>query len=179
MMPFSVLRMWGLGIFSWLLLGATIYLGWKAYDEIRYDSSVAVFRKVPDDSPDEAREDNLPALERRPADLRISTEAWWYIAGAAALLVGSFSGYWPAQWLLANHTGPEPEHLQPTQQRFVDRPDGSRLFVQIYGNGSAPTLLLTHGWSLNVSTWDYIKRRLAERFRLVMWDRLGAVARAG
>lgn len=171
MMPFSVLRIWGLGIIAWLLLGAAVYCGWRAYDQIRRDSSILVVRTVPENERAESAE-NPPrqVIERRPADLRITTEAWWWIAGALGLLVVSYGGHWPVHWLLGNQVGPEPEHLQPTHQRFVDRPDGSRLHVQIYGSDTAPTLLLTHGWSLNVSTWDYLKRRLAERFRLVMWD---------
>ena len=173
MMPFSVLRMWGLGISAWLLLGAAAYCGWRAYDQIRRDSSILVVREVPAEDRDRADSDDDPPrqiIEHRQADLRISTEAWWWIAGALGLLGLSFGGHWPVHWLLGNQIGAEPEHLQPTHQRFVDRPDGSRLHVQIYGSDTAPTLLLTHGWSLNVSTWDYLKRRLAERFRLVMWD---------
>jgi pimeloyl-ACP methyl ester carboxylesterase len=92
------------------------------------------------------------------------------MAGTLGLLGLSFGGRWPVHWLLGNQSGPVPEHLQPTHQRYIDRTDGSRLHVQIYGSDTAPTLLLTHGWSLNVSSWDYLKRRLAERFRLVMWD---------
>jgi pimeloyl-ACP methyl ester carboxylesterase len=170
MMPFSILRVWGLGIFSWLLLGAAVYCGWRAYDQIRRDSSILVVRETADDPTTDARDEASRIVERQPAELRISTEAWWWMAGVLGLLGLSFGGHWPVHWLLGNQSGPEPEQLQPTQQLFIDRPDGSRLYVQIYGNNSAPTLLLTHGWSLNVSTWDYIKRRLAERFRLVMWD---------
>lgn len=173
MMPFSVLRIWGLGLFSWLLLGAAIYCGWRAYDEISLDSAPVVVRETTANdraADDQPAEEDAPTIERRPAELRISDLAWRYIAATAALLLISFGGYWPVNWLLGNQSGPEAEHLKPTQQKFVDRPDGSRLFVQIFGNESAPTLLLTHGWSLDSSTWDYIKRRLAERFRLVMWD---------
>ena len=173
MMPFSILRIWGLGIFAWLLLGAAAYCGWRAYDQIKRDSSILVVRAAPAEDrnlADSADHQQRQVIERQPADLRISTEASWWVAGAVLLLGISFGGYWPVHWLLGNQSGPEPEHLQPTQQRFVDRPDGSRLHVQIYGSDTAPTLLLTHGWSLNVSAWDYIKRRLAERFRLVMWD---------
>jgi pimeloyl-ACP methyl ester carboxylesterase len=52
----------------------------------------------------------------------------------------------------------------------VARPDGSHLHVEFYGPKHAPTLLFTHGWSLDRTAWSYAKQELADRFRLVLWD---------
>jgi hypothetical protein len=145
MMPFSVLRIWGLGIFGWLLLGAAVYCGWRARDEIRRDSApILVSGTVADDTPGGERrpEADAPVIMQRPAELHISKLAWEYLAATIALMLVSFGGNWPVQWLLSNRTGPQPEQLKPTQQTVVDRPDGSRLYVAIYGNESAPTLCL-------------------------------------
>ena len=35
MLPFSVLRTWGLGLLSWLVLGLGIWLGYEAYQEFK------------------------------------------------------------------------------------------------------------------------------------------------
>ena len=44
MSPLSVLRIWGLGLFSWALLGLGIYLAVEAYDE--FDTTAAQARVV-------------------------------------------------------------------------------------------------------------------------------------
>jgi pimeloyl-ACP methyl ester carboxylesterase len=57
-------------------------------------------------------------------------------------------------------------------RRRVARPDGASLHVEEHGPaaGAAPTLLMTHGWDLDATAWYYEKKRLADRFRLVLWD---------
>jgi pimeloyl-ACP methyl ester carboxylesterase len=42
--------------------------------------------------------------------------------------------------------------------------------VATYGPVDAPTLVLTHGAGANGSSWYYLLRDLAARFRLVVWD---------
>jgi hypothetical protein len=34
----------------------------------------------------------------------------------------------------------------------------------------APPIILTHGWSANSTEWDYLKKELADDFRLIVWD---------
>ncbi|WP_161974135.1 alpha/beta fold hydrolase [Rhizobium deserti] len=48
--------------------------------------------------------------------------------------------------------------------------DGERLQVFIDGPANAPTMLLTHGWSLDHSVWQYGVRDLSRDFRVVTWD---------
>jgi pimeloyl-ACP methyl ester carboxylesterase len=60
--------------------------------------------------------------------------------------------------------------VAPSRTLSIARPDGSKLHVEIYGEATRPTLLLTHGWSLDTSAWKYIKADLLDRYRIVAWD---------
>jgi len=60
--------------------------------------------------------------------------------------------------------------LNPTSRRRIKRPDGSELNVEIYGSDDAPPIICTHGWGLNSSEWNYLKRDLSKHFRLIVWD---------
>ncbi len=44
------------------------------------------------------------------------------------------------------------------------------LYVEHFGPKNATTLLFTHGWSLNHTEWDYVRRNLADKYHLVFWD---------
>jgi pimeloyl-ACP methyl ester carboxylesterase len=48
--------------------------------------------------------------------------------------------------------------------------DGSCIHVELYGPPDAPPVVLTHGWGMNSTAWHYLKRQLAERFRVIVWD---------
>ena len=52
----------------------------------------------------------------------------------------------------------------------LGRPDGSQLRVECYGRVDAPPIILTHGWGANSTEWDYLKKELSDRFRLIVWD---------
>jgi hypothetical protein len=52
----------------------------------------------------------------------------------------------------------------------LGRPDGSQLRVECYGRQDAPRIILTHGWGANSTEWDYLKKELADEFRLIVWD---------
>ncbi len=180
MMPFSVLRPWGLGIFSWLLLGAGIYCGWQAVKELRREPQPVVVAvdngRVGDTTSsrdgslatETTTEITTPTLSRSPQDVK--WPFWGYLAATVALLGWNFGGFLPVHWLLSNPNGPEPDRVAPEKKLWVDRPDGSRLHVQIYGPASGPTLLLTHGWSLDISAWDYVLGKLSSHCRVVTWD---------
>lgn len=172
MMPFSVLRIWGLGIFGWVLLGVGVYLAKQAYDEFNQPEprTVVVERgaKASDDASDS------PATERQEA-VRVTAEepdwkAWALLAGAVACLGMSFGGFLPVSLLLGTASETSVREISPAKTLVVTRDSGSQLQVEIYGDDSRPTLLLTHGWSLNTSAWNYIKAELASRFRVVAWD---------
>lgn len=195
MTPLSVLRIWGLGIFSWALLGLGIYLAVQAYDHFNdNDAQRIVFdrgdverqgdsvidqqtgdREVLDASPVElesaepGRELSADRVDARGNDW----EGWALLAGAIACLGMSLVGYWPVSMFLGNSTGSVASDIKPTRSTVVGRPDGSQLHVDIYGDDTRPTLLLTHGWSLDNSAWDYVKGDLIRRYRIVAWDLAG------
>lgn len=177
MMPFSVLRIFGLGLFSWAFLGLGIYCGYRAYEEYRRTAPPRIVRT---DVQRDAETDETPERDRptqtvvvrdsRPDWSRMSRSGWLFLASAVALLGFSFGGSIPMRWLLSAPTGNPPRRVTPAKELTVARSDGSRLHVQIYGPQTAPTLVLTHGWSLNISAWDYALEQLSQRYRVVAWD---------
>ncbi len=50
--------------------------------------------------------------------------------------------------------------------------DGTRLHVEIF-DGDGPTLVLAHGFSLNLGMWHYQMRDLSPAYRLVLYDHRG------
>jgi pimeloyl-ACP methyl ester carboxylesterase len=40
----------------------------------------------------------------------------------------------------------------------------------MHGAADAPTIILTHGWSLDSSIWSYAVEDLTSRFRVITWD---------
>jgi pimeloyl-ACP methyl ester carboxylesterase len=169
MMPFSVLRIWGLGLFSWALLGLGIYLGYRAYEEFKEHPVI-----VTDTRDERIKSADIRDREDARIDDRVVTPASWkrwaLLAGAIACFGFTFGGYWPVSLLIGGAPGKPIKNIKPISTRHVERPDGSRLHVEIFGRQNGPTLLLTHGWSLDMSAWNYIKADLAERYRVVAWD---------
>ncbi|MDQ4034384.1 MAG: alpha/beta hydrolase [Chloroflexota bacterium] len=64
----------------------------------------------------------------------------------------------------------EPDEERTGSVERIRRPDGTELQVEVYGASAAPTLLLTHGWGSDSTQWYYLKRSLADHFRVVVWD---------
>ncbi len=54
--------------------------------------------------------------------------------------------------------------------RRVNGPSGAELAVQESGAEGAPRLVFTHGWGADRREWDYARRRLENRYRVVTWD---------
>jgi len=196
MMPFSVLRIFALALFSWLLLGAGIYLSYQSY--LRFNEQPLVVQSTSvavssEDSVEQVRTleaDELNREDREVADLQafnagqvtdpadgqaidrqtVDWKRWALLAGAIACLGLSFGGKWSTEWMLGNGPGKAFVKLEPSSTHSIDRPDGSRLHVNVYGKPDGPTLILTHGWTLNSSAWNYVAIDLAKRFRIVTWD---------
>ena len=53
---------------------------------------------------------------------------------------------------------------------MIDGVDGARLYVETMGPVSAPTIILTHGWGLDSTIWNYAKTALGQRYRMIVWD---------
>jgi pimeloyl-ACP methyl ester carboxylesterase len=93
----------------------------------------------------------------------------WRLYLGAALLAWSFLGAAPVR-LLLGRSGGEGRRLQRGEGTHVDTPDGSRIYVESHGPDDAPVLVFTHGWGMDSTTWIDARRRLGQRFRLIVWD---------
>ena len=175
MMPFSVLRTWGLGLVGWVTLGVGIYLIWQ-------------WAKQPETVALPASLDSRPArssaasLEPSSTNEAVSTGTattgrrvpndhhWPYLAWGIGLITFSFVGYLPIVPFLGRWQRNNPPLDVPQFVQTVFRPDGSHLHVEIFGREHGTTLILTHGWSLNLTAWRYLLPFLTEKFRVVTWD---------
>ena len=92
-----------------------------------------------------------------------------YLVGGTAMLLWSALGRFVV--LLFRRPGEdEPQMKREGSFQRIAGEDGSELHAELYGNPESPAVVLTHGWGMNSTTWHYLKRRLAETFRLVAWD---------
>lgn len=93
----------------------------------------------------------------------------WQLWTALALLGWSFLGRMVLLPLLArkDEVVTKAERGSGAQ---VKGTDGADLYVEALGPAGAPTVILTHGWGLDSTIWNYAKSDLAKRFRVVSWD---------
>ena len=151
MMPFSMLRSWGLGLVGWVILGIGIYC-------VYYWSQQPTREIV-----------ELP--DGREIVVNAREDHWPYLAAGITIIAWSVLGV-PVMHLIGagfrREDDPAPERTG--QQQWVETSDGTRLNVEIYGNPAGPVLVFTHGWSLDSTEWFYVKRQLADTCRIVVWD---------
>jgi pimeloyl-ACP methyl ester carboxylesterase len=103
---------------------------------------------------------------------------WWagvvvgtgYLIGALGMLALTFLGRYLALAIFGRAGDDEPNADRTGASLRVARPDGSEIHVEMYGPEHGPRVILTHGWGLNSTAWYYIRRELASRFRVVVWD---------
>ena len=173
MMPFSVLRIFGLAVFSWLILGTGIYFAYNSYQSFTAAPLVIRSNDVVEDNvlrDSLAENQDLREAAGPPLDQPVDWRPWAMLATAVLCLGLSVGGKWPTEWILSNGQGKPRSKLQPHTTYQLERPDGARLHVNVLGKTDGPTLIFTHGWTLNSSAWDYITGELADQFRIVTWD---------
>lgn len=61
----------------------------------------------------------------------------------------------------------------PRERFDVHGQDGTRLNVEVYGPDDAPTVVLSHGWTLSIAIWARQLNALAGELRLVTYDQRG------
>jgi pimeloyl-ACP methyl ester carboxylesterase len=68
--------------------------------------------------------------------------------------------------------GGKGRHLSARHEagKHIESTTGASLYVQRLGPPSAATIILTHGWGLDSTIWQYAKEDLGHRFQLVLWD---------
>ncbi|MFB6889911.1 alpha/beta fold hydrolase [Kitasatospora sp. NPDC056327] len=64
-------------------------------------------------------------------------------------------------------------HPVPAEETEVRSADGTRLHVEVHGQPGAPTLVLAHGWTCSTHFWAPVIHRLADRYRVVVYDQRG------
>ncbi|MEX2486984.1 MAG: alpha/beta fold hydrolase [Nitriliruptoraceae bacterium] len=65
---------------------------------------------------------------------------------------------------------PRAQTLQTGARRTIAGPDGTRLALETFGVGNAPTVLLVHGWLCHSVVWDAQVEALAGHLELVTVD---------
>lgn len=93
----------------------------------------------------------------------------WRLWTAIGLLTWSFLGRFVMLPLL---TKPDKEPTRPERgdHQMISSPTGSTLYVEVHGPRDAPPVILTHGWGLDSTIWYYLRRRLSQSFRVIVWD---------
>ena len=159
MIPTSILRVWFFGLFSFVLIGVGIYCGHEWYHRSwgwDFEHQRSYF------APHWGF--NVPTL---------------FLAVAVGLLLWALFGGVIIRALFGiltktkSSVGADAPSEQSKQEGIVSRlgrPDGSQLHVECYGSEGAPVIVLTHGWGADRTEWDYLRRDLAGRFRLIVWD---------
>jgi len=193
-MPFDILGIWLRGLLSIAILAGAVTLlrSWRehSYTWVPDRPAVTEARPGAPDRADPAPENRAdPAAPgREPARVVAAGDGpgrweWSFrpgmnretaeLAGALALLAWALAGRPIAKSLAKIWLKPgddEPDTGRGGDVRRLRRPDGTELHVEIYGPPDAPPIVMTHGWGANATEWYYEKKRLAGRFRLIVWD---------
>ena len=177
-MPFNIIGMWFKGLLSIAVLAGGIYLLRQWYE----DSHVI----VPETVVEVAGGDGGPARRSVPGHRVFRFSPGWNretgeLAAALALLTWAFAGQFVYAGVMAltlksgsggkpGSGDEDPKSDRGGEVQRLRRPNGAELHVECYGPPDAPPVLLTHGWGVNSTEWYYIKTRLADRFRVIVWD---------
>jgi len=157
MIPTSIIRVWFLGLFSFVLIGAGLYCGHEWYRRAwSYDL-------------EQRRSYFDPHLGFNHPTLFLALALallGWALTGG--LLVRASRGLFTRGNASPGARPPAPS--PPVVASRLGRPDGSELYVEVHGPEGAPAIVLTHGWGNDRSEWDEFKQALGERFRLIAWD---------
>lgn len=98
----------------------------------------------------------------------VLTQPGWLAAGIC-LLLWSLAGRYLVLALYPRGED-DPGPLRQAAGKKIQAPDGSILHVEFDGPQDRPVIVLTHGWSLDSTAWHSVRKALAARYRLVLWD---------
>ena len=94
----------------------------------------------------------------------------WRLWTAVGLAVWSFGGgALLVKPFLARHDT-DPVDPKRGKGETITGANGASLYVESTGPADAPVIILTHGWGLDSTIWNYAKRDLSQRFRVVTWN---------
>ena len=95
------------------------------------------------------------------------------IAGLV-IIVFTLLGRYLVLLLFAHPAKDKPVPDRTGEVQRITRPDGTELNVEFYGPANAQNVILTHGWTANSTDWYYVKRYLANHYRVIVWDLPGS-----
>lgn len=186
-MPFNILGIWFRGLLAVAILAGGVYLLRRWYE----DSHVVVLEPAAgrvEDRPADREVKREGEAVQRHAKWVFRWDPGWNretgeLAAGLALLAWAVAGRLILSGMMSLTLGsgrstaegsarPEddPKSIRDGRVQRLRRPDGSEIHVETYGPDGAPTVILTHGWGLSSAEWYYVKTRLADRFRVVVWD---------
>lgn len=100
--------------------------------------------------------------------LRGEIAAAWGWIGGAMLLWALLGKYAVLAAFARDNAAPVP--MRGGSGKKIQAPDRSVIHVEFDGPADAPVIVLTQGWGLDLRAWQAVRRRLAGRYRLVLWD---------
>lgn len=93
----------------------------------------------------------------------------WRLWVGLALLAWSFLGRLILTPLIAGKDKEPPSRAERGEGKLIQGASGAQLYVESTGPVGAPVIVLTHGWGLDSTIWNYAKRDLSDH-RLILWD---------
>src|SRR5688500_7652145 len=96
-----------------------------------------------------------------------------YLVAGLGMTLWALGGRWMALLLLGRHETEGPTTERPGEAVTLTRPDGTRLRVERYGRAEGPTVVLSHGWGMESTEWQYARRALEARYQVLVWDLRG------
>jgi pimeloyl-ACP methyl ester carboxylesterase len=129
-------------LLSWFLVGLSVYLLWTYFTGIEAVEPDGDIRTIHE-------------------DLRL-----WI---GLALAAWSLGGGGLVVRLLLGKSGGRPFKPQRGSGVVLPAANGDRIYIETHGIPTGPTIILTHGWGLDSTIWQYFKEDFAD-FRLVVWD---------
>lgn len=166
-MVFNPLGTWLRGLLALAAIGSAVYLLTRWAD------------RLPRELPVEVRSGDRTAVELRPLTGFGERVAAWRpgwdattaaLAGALALGLWSVGGSLVTPKLWLRRGADEPRADRGAERAEVRRPDGTVLHVEFDGPPDAPPVVLTHGWGADGTEWYHLRKVLAGRYRLILWD---------
>jgi pimeloyl-ACP methyl ester carboxylesterase len=95
-------------------------------------------------------------------------EQWMLWLGVAALAFSALGRFVMVPLLARPDT--DPSRPERGAGSMIKSATGAELYVESVGPPGLPTIVLTHGWSLDSTIWFYARRDLLREFRVVSWD---------
>lgn len=154
MIPTAIILIWFSGLLSLGIIGGAVYLLYQWYQTAWvYDRLLDCVVFNPDIGM------NAPTA---------------LLVGGLLLLIWAIAGGFLVRLFLRlisrNSTHEQPTPARDGRIQRLQRPDGTELQIERYGRTAGPTLIFTHGWGTDSTEWYYVKRQLADRFQIIVWD---------